>query len=204
VCPFDAIKMDQEYELATDSHDSLTIDRVGLLRPVSYYESLAPGMWAEVSEGALKKLENAIKRRPAGVGRADGAASGGTIAGAQPVAPATNMAITAQIEQLAKVDPRDASVDFGTSEPAAVDSAPPLDPAAAKAAKLAAIRAANAAKAAQGAAAEPIAQADVATESALVPSADAPPLDPAAAKAAKLAAIRAANAAKKAQQNPDE
>jgi NADH-quinone oxidoreductase subunit I len=77
VCPFDAIKMDHAYELSTNVHGGLTIDRLGLLRPVSYYATLAPTMWAKVAEGAFKKLEGAAKRRPAGVGVVGGR-SGGT------------------------------------------------------------------------------------------------------------------------------
>jgi NADH-quinone oxidoreductase subunit I len=68
VCPFDAIKMDQEFELSTDHHAGLTVGRAELLRPISYYERIAPDFWQEVRDGALKKLQGAVKKRPAGVG----------------------------------------------------------------------------------------------------------------------------------------
>ena len=42
VCPFDAIKMDHEFELATSDHPSMTVDKAGLDRPISYYQALAP------------------------------------------------------------------------------------------------------------------------------------------------------------------
>ncbi|NJM08048.1 4Fe-4S binding protein, partial [Candidatus Gracilibacteria bacterium] len=68
VCPFDAIKMDHDFELSTDHHFGLTVDKQGLNRPVSYYERIAPTMWAAARESANKKLQANIKRRPAGVG----------------------------------------------------------------------------------------------------------------------------------------
>jgi NADH-quinone oxidoreductase subunit I len=68
VCPFDAIKMDHEFELSTAEHPSMTVDKVGLNRPISYYETLAPSMWAEVKDGALKKLQGNTKRRSGTIG----------------------------------------------------------------------------------------------------------------------------------------
>jgi NADH-quinone oxidoreductase subunit I/electron transport complex protein RnfC len=186
VCPFDAIKMDHVFELSTASHAGLTIDRVGLLRPVSYYATLAPGMWEEVAEGALKKLQSAAKRRTGGIGIAGRGRSETPGAHVVPAAPATPEA---------HVEVQDLPIEHAAEAPA-------LDPAAAKAAKLAAIRAANAMRAgATGtdasltAPSEPLQQATLRSE----PSAPPAAADPAAEKAAKLAAIRAANAAKKAQ-----
>lgn len=63
VCPFDSIKMDQAYELSTHDHPSLTVHKRGLLRPVSYYQSNAPGLWEEVKDNAYKKLDGSKKRR---------------------------------------------------------------------------------------------------------------------------------------------
>ena len=71
VCPFDAIKMDHEFELSTASHGALTVGRTELLRPISFYEQLAPALWAEVRDGALKKLQGAVKKRPDGIGVAE-------------------------------------------------------------------------------------------------------------------------------------
>ncbi|MBC8162812.1 MAG: 4Fe-4S binding protein [Roseiflexaceae bacterium] len=68
VCPFDAIKMDQEFELSTDYHSGLTVDKTDLNRPISFYEKLAPTFWGEVKDGALKKLQANIKRRPGELG----------------------------------------------------------------------------------------------------------------------------------------
>jgi NADH-quinone oxidoreductase subunit I/electron transport complex protein RnfC len=68
VCPFDAIKMDHEFELATDLHHGMTIDKAGLNRPVSYYQKIAPTFWDEVKDGAYKKLQNNMKKRPDQVG----------------------------------------------------------------------------------------------------------------------------------------
>jgi formate hydrogenlyase subunit 6/NADH:ubiquinone oxidoreductase subunit I len=121
VCPFDAIKMDHAFELSTDTHGGLTIDRAGLARPVSYYQALAPSMWAEVRDEALKKLQGTVKRRSGLIG----------------VAPPMREVV--RREQLtAQPQAAEAAPDAPVAEPA--------DPAAAKAAKLAAIRAANAAK----------------------------------------------------------
>lgn len=68
VCPFDAIKMDHDYELSTANHAELDVKYDRLLRPISYYQTIAPTMWNDVRESALKKLQNNIKRRPGGIG----------------------------------------------------------------------------------------------------------------------------------------
>jgi formate hydrogenlyase subunit 6/NADH:ubiquinone oxidoreductase subunit I len=68
VCPFDAIKMDHEFELSNADHPSMTIDKAGLDRPVSYYQTIAPTMWAEVQPGAYKKLQGNMKRRSGTIG----------------------------------------------------------------------------------------------------------------------------------------
>lgn len=68
VCPFDAIKMDHDFELATADHASMTVAKADLDRPVSYYETIAPTFWAEVKDGAYKKLQGNMKRRSGTIG----------------------------------------------------------------------------------------------------------------------------------------
>ncbi len=68
VCPFDAIKMDHEFELSNADHSSMTVDKAGLDRPISYYETLAPSTWAEARDGAMKKLQGNMKRRTGTIG----------------------------------------------------------------------------------------------------------------------------------------
>src|SRR5215207_5075287 len=68
VCPFDAIKMDHEFELATSDHLSMTVDKAGLDRPISYYQAIAPRFWEEVKDSALKKLAGNMKRRSGDIG----------------------------------------------------------------------------------------------------------------------------------------
>jgi NADH-quinone oxidoreductase subunit I/electron transport complex protein RnfC len=194
VCPFDAIKMDHEFELATDMHGDLTIDRVGLLRPISYYEQLAPSFWAEVKDGALKKLQGAAKRRSGSIG----------IAPQSHRTESQEPRTESQEPRTESQEPRTESQEPRTTEPSALIAAPAItdttpavvpalppvpvgDAKAEKAAKLAAIRAANTQKA--GAATEAPAPT---VEAAVLPISG----DAKADKAAKLAAIRAANAKK--------
>lgn len=165
VCPFDAIKMDHAFELSTAQHGGLTIDRVGLLRPISYYAKLAPSMWGEVADGALKKLQGAAKRRTGAIGLAPGFTGNAALEQLTPdasamLASAPDLPDTIATSPLAPADPKAAklaairaanaakSADTSETPAPAVESAPatPADP---KAAKLAAIRAANAAKKAQ-------------------------------------------------------
>ena len=68
VCPFDAIKMDHEFELATSDHLSMTVDKAGLDRPISYYQAIAPRFWEEAKDSALKKLAGNMKRRSGNIG----------------------------------------------------------------------------------------------------------------------------------------
>jgi NADH-quinone oxidoreductase subunit I/electron transport complex protein RnfC len=193
VCPFDAIKMDHEFELATDMHGDLTIDRIGLLRPISYYEQLAPSFWAEVKDGALKKLQGAAKRRSGSIGIAP-----------QSREPTTERQElrTTEPQNRGTAEPRTERQEPRTTEPSALIAAPAIadtapaattlppvpvgDAKVEKAAKLAAIRAANTKK--DGGAT----QASEPTVEAVAP----PVGDAKADKAAKLAAIRAANAKK--------
>ncbi|NWF80303.1 MAG: 4Fe-4S binding protein, partial [Chloroflexi bacterium] len=94
VCPFDAIKMDHDFELSTADHQGLTVFKEQLNRPISYYERIAPTMWTEVRDGALKKLQGNIKRRPDVIGMAPNlaekiAARRRELAAAAAAAPAT-------------------------------------------------------------------------------------------------------------------
>jgi NADH-quinone oxidoreductase subunit I len=182
VCPFDAIKMDHEFEFSTDVHGGLTINKAGLNRPISYYEKIAPTFWAEVKDGAMKKLQGNMKRRPDLIGVAPQMidtikAKRAEVAVAQAPAPAPSAPDSAPADKaarLAAIRAKAAAKD-AEAQPAPSDSTP-TD----KAARLAAIRAANAAR------------KDEAADVAKTP--DTTPDD----KAARLAAIRAANAAKKA------
>ena len=223
VCPFDAIKMDHEFEFSTDVHGGLTINKAGLNRPISYYEKIAPTFWAEVKDGAMKKLQGNMKRRPDLIGVAPQMidtikAKRAEVAVAQAPAPAPSApdsAPTDKAARLAAIRAKAAAKD-ADAQPAPSDDSAPTD----KAARLAAIRAANAAKKDEAAdvtqtsdttpddkaarlaairaanAAKKAAESAPATESAeaAAPPTDAAPTD----KAARLAAIRAANAARKA------
>ena len=222
VCPFDAIKMDHEFELSTDDHAALTVNKERLNRPISYYAQIAPTMWAEVRESALKKLQGNIRRRPDVIGlaphlteriaarRAELAAQAAQTAQSAPAVEATPSAQPAPAEGR-KLTPEEKAAKLAairaakaaqsgesaapaaeTTPPSAEPSTPAAAPAGDKAARLAAIRAANAAK--KTAEGEPPAAASPgdATDDSASPAA------PAEDKAARLAAIRAANAAKKA------
>jgi NADH-quinone oxidoreductase subunit I len=180
VCPFDAIKMDHEFELSTDDQPGLTMHKEQLNRPVSYYERIAPNLWAEAKEGANKKLQATIKRRPGMLGVA-----GDRITEARKAAEATEPeARKASQDHAVGTDLVPANNETHGSTPVINDPAPspPAASAEDKAAKLAAIRAANAAKKASAEAEPPAPE----------------PAAPGDDKAARLAAIRAANAAKKA------
>jgi NADH-quinone oxidoreductase subunit I len=59
-CPFDAIKMDHDYELSNyNRFDNHIVDLERLGRPVSYYASIKPGIYAE--EEAARAKKNAAK-----------------------------------------------------------------------------------------------------------------------------------------------
>jgi NADH-quinone oxidoreductase subunit I len=182
VCPFDAIKMDHEFEFSTDVHGGLTINKAGLNRPISYYEKIAPTFWAEVKDGAMKKLQGNMKRRPDLIGVAPQMidtikAKRAEVAVAQAPAPAPSAPDSAPTDKAARLAAirAKAAAKEADAQPAPSDSTP-TD----KAARLAAIRAANAAR------------KDEAADVAKTPNTT--PDD----KAARLAAIRAANATKKA------
>ncbi|GAC1384888.1 MAG: 4Fe-4S binding protein [Herpetosiphon sp.] len=185
VCPFDAIKMDHVYELATPDHLSMDVHKTALNRPVSYYELIAPTLWGEVRDGALKKLQNNVKRRSGMIG----------------VAPQMQGKVSAATATVATAAaPRAAAAPAASRAPVAAVG---KNMSPEKLAKLAAIRAAK--QGAGGAVAEPAPVADVVT--AEVPTAAVPvaaaPSGPVAAvgknmsaeKLAKLEAIRAAKRA---------
>jgi len=129
VCPFDAIKMDHEFELATSDHASMTVDKAGLDRPISYYQALAPRFWEEVKDSALKKLQGNMKRRSGNIGIAPS-----FIGKAPKVAPAAAKPAAA------------ATAPAAAGKPAAPVAAVGKNMSDEKAARLAAIRAANAGK----------------------------------------------------------
>ena len=59
-CPFDAIKMDHDYELSNyNRFENHIVDLERLGRPVSYYASIKPGIYAE--EEAARAKKNAAK-----------------------------------------------------------------------------------------------------------------------------------------------
>ena len=91
VCPFDAIKMDHNYELSTPDHLGLDVHKAALNRPISYYKLIAPNMWADVQAQALKKLQNNVKRRSGNIGVAPHL-WGKQLAAAAPVAGAARAA----------------------------------------------------------------------------------------------------------------
>ncbi|NJL03697.1 MAG: 4Fe-4S dicluster domain-containing protein [Chloroflexaceae bacterium] len=220
VCPFDAIKMDHDFELSTANHPSLTVHKAGLLRPVSYYQSIAPTFWAEAEASAYKKLEANKKRRPASIGIApqmiEQVKAAHELRDDQQEAdsPPAPVAIAPALDAGRAATPATAS-----AAPAASDGDLPTD----KAARLAAIRARNEAKkaaeqaapaqaqpAAEGAATAlttpdaPLTDALPAASERTAPPAPATPDAPLDEKAARLAAIRARNAAKKAAQAEEE
>jgi formate hydrogenlyase subunit 6/NADH:ubiquinone oxidoreductase subunit I len=129
VCPFDAIKMDHEFELSNADHPSMTVNKAALDRPISYYETLAPSMWAEVRDGAMKKLQGNMKRRSGTIGIAPQMVGRLKAAGAAPTAarPAAGAAPT-------------------TAKPAKAVAAIGKNMSEEKLARLQAIRAANAGK----------------------------------------------------------
>jgi len=189
VCPFDAIKMDHDFELSTGNHPELDVNYDRLLRPISYYEAIAPTMWSDVKEQAMKKLQNNIKRRPGAIGRDHGQKVKGGAAVAVAATPVAGAAPAAAAK------PRGPVAAIGKNMPEE------------KVAKLISIRAANAAKRGGGdAGAAPVAEAAPIVETVVdTPAASAAPSGPVAAigqnmsedKRAKLEAIRAAKRAQR-------
>jgi NADH-quinone oxidoreductase subunit I len=86
VCPFDAIKMDQHYEIAaTDRFTGLLLDRAALAKPNEYFHQIHPTEAAEVD------VRLAAERK-ATEERAKAAAAAKAAAGTNPPARATAVA----------------------------------------------------------------------------------------------------------------
>jgi len=63
-CPFDAIKMDQDYELSSfERFNTLVYGKAKLTRPDTYHASIHPTDWArelqDKEEAAKKEIEKA-------------------------------------------------------------------------------------------------------------------------------------------------
>ncbi len=67
-CAFGAIVLDHRLETAALRQEALWAEKEQLLHPASYYEALAPTIWAEMKEDALKRLQGTMSRRPQGMG----------------------------------------------------------------------------------------------------------------------------------------
>lgn len=128
VCPFDAIKMDHEFELSTADHAAMTVAKADLDRPVSYYQAIAPTFWAEVKDGAYKKLQGNMKRRTGTIG----------------ISP---RALGKVAKPAAAARPAAGAAKPAAARPAAPMAAPGKNMSEEKLARLLSIRAANAAKA---------------------------------------------------------
>ncbi len=142
VCPFDAIKMDHDYELSTSDHPSMTVDKVGLDRPVSYYEAIAPSFWAEVKDSAYKKLQGNMKRRSGTIGiapqvagkvkkaapaAARPAAAAAPTAATRPAAPVAAVGTNMSDEKRARLEAIRAAKAGGGAAPAPVVEAVSMD-----------------------------------------------------------------------------
>jgi NADH-quinone oxidoreductase subunit I len=85
VCPFDAIKMDQVYEIATtDRFSALLLSREQLAKPNSYYHEIHPTEAAEV-DTRLAAERKAAEEKAAAAAAAKAAAAAAKLAA--PVAP---------------------------------------------------------------------------------------------------------------------
>jgi len=62
-CPFDAIKMDHDYELASYDRKSNVYDKVKLGKPVSYYASVRPINYAREEDARREAEEQRTVRR---------------------------------------------------------------------------------------------------------------------------------------------
>jgi formate hydrogenlyase subunit 6/NADH:ubiquinone oxidoreductase subunit I len=146
VCPFDAIKMDHAFELSTADHVSMDVRKDDLVRPISYYQLIAPNLWSDVQANAMKKLQNNIKRRsgdigiaapmrgkqragtPAAAAAADSGAVAATAAAA-PKAPAAAAGKNMSPEKLAKLEAiRAAKRAAGSGAVVDAAGATPTDP----------------------------------------------------------------------------
>jgi ferredoxin len=138
VCPFDAIKMDHHFELSTPDHLSMDMNKGALDRPISYYQMIAPNFWSEVEAGAMKKLQNNIKRRPGTIGVAPhmvgktqkavpvAAAGGAKAAAAKSAAPVAAIGKNMPPEKVARLQAIRAAKRGGATEPEAAAAATPI------------------------------------------------------------------------------
>jgi len=140
ICPFDAIKMDHNYELSTPDHLSMDVPKVDLNRPISYYSTIAPSLWAAVEAQAMKKLQNNVKRRSGNIGvaphlwgrqlaaapAAAGAARPAGVAAAGGAAPAKQAAIGKNMspEKVARLEAIRAAKRGGGGLPGSAAGAP--------------------------------------------------------------------------------
>lgn len=96
-CPFDAIKMNHDYELAVyDRYPQLVYDKAELTVPVEYYAALWPTQYAAEEEVRRKTAEEEKAKEAAKAADAAKAAAAKAAAAAAPkAAPTTNSAATA-------------------------------------------------------------------------------------------------------------
>jgi NADH-quinone oxidoreductase subunit I len=85
-CPFDAIKMDHDFEIASYGRNVYNMEK--LLKPTSYYKSIRPLNFAR-EEAARKAEEEAKKAKAAARAAAETAAQAAKPA-EPPVTPTTN------------------------------------------------------------------------------------------------------------------
>ncbi len=89
VCPFDAIKMDQVYEIATtDRFSALLLNREQLAKPNSYYHEIHPTEAAEV-DARLAAERKAAEEKAAAAAAAKMAAAAAKLVTANPASPGT-------------------------------------------------------------------------------------------------------------------
>jgi len=90
VCPFDAIKMDVEFELSTgDRFQELLIPKEKLARANKYYHQIHPTEAAEVDERlAAEKAKAEAKAKADAAAKAKAAAAKPPTLAAKPAAPA--------------------------------------------------------------------------------------------------------------------
>ncbi len=94
-CPFDAIKMNHDYELATyERYPHLVYDKTELTVPLDYYAALWPVQFAEEQERRAKEAEEARAKEEAKARRAQ--------AKARPAAAATTMSKAEELKQKAQ------------------------------------------------------------------------------------------------------
>lgn len=143
VCPFDAIKMDHNYELSTPDHLSMDVRKGDLDRPISYYSTIAPSLWKDVEAQAMKKLQNNVKRRSGNIGVAPSMwgkqltaapaagvaqrAAAGSMSGAPARAPQAAVGKNMSPEKVARLEAIRAAKRGGAGAPGTAAGAPSAD-----------------------------------------------------------------------------